>query len=234
MIAVYAVLAITVLVLIDWSLQLIQAWRVKRLALRRTAQAATLHAQDPFHPPPGLFYHRSHTWVFLEPNGSVRIGLDGLAAFLVGRFDRIELPQPGRHVSEGEALVHITKGTRKLEVTSPVDGTVAEVNHELTPDGLFVSSEPYGAGWICQIIPDSLSRSLGKLAVAERATEWHMVESERATEFFKSKGWGDAGLDSVGPRSSSPAGFLQNTDDQTWRDFQTQFLDVKRSKRTQQ
>jgi glycine cleavage system H lipoate-binding protein len=234
MIAVYAVLIITLLVLIDWSLQLVQAWRVKRFALRRTAQAASLYAQNPYQPPPGLFYHHGHTWVFLEMNGSVRVGLDGMASFLVGRFDRIELPEAGKRVREGDTLVSIVKGGRRLAVTSPVDGTVAEVNRELSPDGHFVSAEPYGAGWICQITPDSLSRSLGKLAVAERATEWHMAEAARASEFFKAGGWGDAGMDTVGPRSSAQTGFLQGTDDHTWSEFQSKFLDAKRTKRTQE
>lgn len=234
MIAVYAVLTITVLVLIDWSLQLLQAWRVKRLALRRTAQAARLHAQDPFQPPPGLFYHRSHTWAFLEPNGLLRVGLDGLASFLTGKPDKIELPEEGRHVREGDLLARITKGGRTLAVPSPVDGVVTQVNQELAPDGAFLATEPYEAGWICQITPDSLTRSLGKMFVADKATQWHMEETQRASEFFKVKGWGDAGLDTIGPRSSASTGFLQTTDEKTWTDFESKFMDVKRIKRTEE
>jgi len=230
MIAILAVLAITILVLIDWTLQLILAWRARRAATRLSSQAAGSYIQEPFDPPQGLFYHKGHSWAFLEPNGCLRVGLDGLVSFLLGRFESVRLPEPGQQVREGEPLARFVREGREMELASPVSGTIVEVNRELAPDGLFVSSDPYGAGWICEIRPESLSGSLSVLVVAERATEWHMSECKRATEFFKSKGRGDIGLDGIGPKASASGGVLVDVNDATWREFQSKFIDSKRRK----
>jgi glycine cleavage system H lipoate-binding protein len=228
MVAVLAVLAITILVLIDWTLQLILAWRAKRAASSLSSRMAQLQVEEPFTPPPGLFYHQSHSWVFLEPNGCVRVGLDGLIGFLLGRFDDVHLPQSGQRVREGDPLIRFTQGKRDLVMASPVSGTVMDVNRELAPDGSFVSTEPYGVGWVCEIKPESLSQSLKKLLMADRATVWHAQECIRMTEFFQRNGCGDVGLDTVGPRGLAPTGFLLGVDDNVWHEFQSKFLDIRR------
>ena len=45
--------------------------------------------------PLNRYYHRGHTWVQANDDGTVTIGLDPLAQRLIGRPDIVELPPPG-------------------------------------------------------------------------------------------------------------------------------------------
>lgn len=51
--------------------------------------------------PDNLRSHPGHTWALEEGPKFVRLGLDDFAAKLIGRADRITLPQRGRWVRQG-------------------------------------------------------------------------------------------------------------------------------------
>ena len=139
-------------------------------------------------------------------------------------MDRVELPSPGQHVCAGENLASLLQGSRELRLVAPVDGTVVQVNRELAPDGLFIWSEPYGAGWICEIKPESLSKDLRKLMIADQAVEWHTKESRKMRAFCSRTVAHEAGTETVEPEPSSLRGFLQDASDDQWREFQSRFL----------
>ncbi|MCL5102646.1 MAG: hypothetical protein M1133_00835 [Armatimonadetes bacterium] len=228
MVAVLAVLTITILILVDWSLQLVQARCAQRRASNQHSQPWSQRVLDPFNPPMGIFFHPGHSWALVEPSGCIRVGLDGLVGFLLGYVDRVQLPSPGQHVREGESIACLLQGSRELRLVAPVDGTVVQVNRELAPDGLFIWSEPYGAGWICEIKPESLSKDLRKLMIADQAVEWHTEESRRMRAFCSHNIAHEAGTKTVEPQPSSLRGFLQDASDEQWREFESRFLKPER------
>jgi len=71
-------------------------------------------------------YHRGHTWVRPEPDGTVLVGLDEFARRLTGRPDWIELPQPGTQVEANGTAWRMARNGFSARVLSPVDGTVVE------------------------------------------------------------------------------------------------------------
>jgi hypothetical protein len=70
------------------------------------------------------FYHRGHTWVRLESDGTVTVGLDEMARRLVGLPEAVERPAAGTRLLLNGALARIRTGLGEVRVLSPIDGTV--------------------------------------------------------------------------------------------------------------
>lgn len=71
-------------------------------------------------------YHRGHTWVRPERDGSVTIGLDELGRRLVGTPDRVDLPKSGTHLRTNGIGWRIRKGGVPVRVLAPVEGEVVD------------------------------------------------------------------------------------------------------------
>ncbi|HMD72119.1 MAG TPA: hypothetical protein VKF41_12280 [Bryobacteraceae bacterium] len=77
-------------------------------------------------------YHRGHTWVRRERNGTVTIGLDDFARHLVGRPDALDLPRKGERLRLNDTAWRMRKRNIDLRVVSPIAGIVLETDG---PDG---------------------------------------------------------------------------------------------------
>ena len=88
-------------------------------------------------------YHRGHTWVRPEPDGTLTVGLDDLARRLVGTPERVELPAPGTRLQVNAPAGRLTARGNDVRVLSPVEGTVVEVRGEGASSTLRV--EPGGS-----------------------------------------------------------------------------------------
>jgi hypothetical protein len=74
--------------------------------------------------PPERFYHRGHTWVEVQADGNLLVGLDDFGHRLIGQPDAVKAPAPGTRLeANGPAWTVRRKGT-SARILSPVDGTV--------------------------------------------------------------------------------------------------------------
>ena len=87
-------------------------------------------------------YHRGHTWVRPESDGSVTVGLDELSRRVVGVPDQVELPPPGTHLSANGTAWRMKKRNARVRVLSPVDGEVVETGGP--NDGWYLRVRPVG------------------------------------------------------------------------------------------
>ena len=71
-------------------------------------------------------YHRGHTWVQPQPDGTVLVGLDEMARRLTGKPGRTELPHPGALVQVNGTAWRMSRNGFAARVLSPVDGVVLE------------------------------------------------------------------------------------------------------------
>ncbi|HWR51251.1 MAG TPA: hypothetical protein VN428_09100 [Bryobacteraceae bacterium] len=76
--------------------------------------------------PSDRFYHRGHTWVKAEEDGTVLVGLDEIGRRLAGKPDELRLPAPGTPVSVNGTAWHMRRGQAEARVLAPVDGIVVE------------------------------------------------------------------------------------------------------------
>ena len=118
----------------------------------------------------GLRYAPAHLWV-RERGRVVRIGIDSVAARIVGRSERVELPFTGQHVAAGDVIATLVFGHSVVAVPAPIAGIVAGVNGyaEYRPD--VVSREPHAGGWLVDVRPDSTA-DVEALLRGDRAREW--------------------------------------------------------------
>lgn len=111
-------------------------------------------------------YHRGHTWVRPEADGTLTIGLDDLGRRLIGVPDRVELPPAGARVEANGPAWRIYKRNAAVRLLSPVDGAVIESN----------GAEPGGQ---LRVKPDGQPFDLRHLLLPYEVKPWLLREMER-------------------------------------------------------
>jgi hypothetical protein len=69
-------------------------------------------------------YHRGHTWVRPENDGTLTVGLDEFAHHLVGHPDSVQLPVPDSEIESDGLAWRMMKNGHEIRVRAPLDGTV--------------------------------------------------------------------------------------------------------------
>jgi glycine cleavage system H protein len=109
-----------------------------------------------FRVPANLRYHPGHTWVLSESPERVRVGMDDFATKLVGKIEHIALPQRGRWVRQGQKLWTIFREGKSVDMVSPIEGTISDINEAVVNDPELARKDPYGEGWLIAVqSPDS-------------------------------------------------------------------------------
>ena len=107
--------------------------------------------------PDDLKYTAEHEWVRQpgETAGSVRIGITDYAQDALGDIVYVQLPEAGTSISAGDVLGELESTKSVSEVYAPVAGEVVARNESLDATPELVNSDPYGAGWLFEIVPSS-------------------------------------------------------------------------------
>jgi glycine cleavage system H lipoate-binding protein len=101
--------------------------------------------------PDQLRFHPGHTWLFEERPKLARVGADALAIRVIGVVDKIEVPKTGRWVRQGQKAFTFWSGSEKVELVSPAEGEVIEINAAVLKDPLLAAKDPYGNGWLVKV-----------------------------------------------------------------------------------
>lgn len=109
-----------------------------------------------FQVPENVRYHAGHTWALSESRELVRVGLDDFASKLIGKIESIALPQRGRWVRQGQKIWTIIRDGKSVDMVSPIEGTISDVNEAVVKDPDLARKDPYGEGWLVTVqAPDS-------------------------------------------------------------------------------
>ncbi len=118
--------------------------------------------------PADRLYHRGHTWVKPEEDGTVTIGIDALADHLIGKPDLVRLPDPGDELEVNQTAWRIKKNGHEINVRAPLGGTILSVGGE--------------DGWTLKLRPRvdlKDARSLRHLLRGPEVHGWIVRELER-------------------------------------------------------
>ena len=103
-----------------------------------------------------LLYHPGHTWALAEGPERVRVGADDFAMKLAGQVKSIDIPERGQWIRQGQKIISMHRDGRDLELVSPIEGTVVDVNDAALRDPDSVRKDPYGEGWLIAVnAPDA-------------------------------------------------------------------------------
>jgi len=109
-----------------------------------------------FQVPENVRYHTGHTWALSESRELVRVGMDDFASKLIGKIDSISLPQRGRWVRQGQKIWTIFRDGKSVDMVSPIEGTVSDINEAVVKNPDLARKDPYGEGWLVTVqAPDS-------------------------------------------------------------------------------
>ena len=98
----------------------------------------------------GYLYTDDDYWVDIL--GSVAtVGVTDYLQKSNGDVAFVEPVAPGKEVKKGDELGEIETIKVTLNLISPVNGRVIEVNPQLEASPELINNDPYGAGWICRI-----------------------------------------------------------------------------------
>ena len=100
--------------------------------------------------PENLKYSKSHEWLQLLDDGTVRMGITDFAQSEMGVLVFVDLPQEGDEAVKGEGLCEAESVKAVSEVYSPVNGVVKRVNRALEDAPEAVNDAPYEA-WMVEL-----------------------------------------------------------------------------------
>ncbi len=105
--------------------------------------------------PSDLRYSADHEWVRDVGDGRVRIGITDYAQDALGDVVFVETPEVGGRVEAGKVFGEVESAKSVSELFAPVTGEVTAVNEDLESAPEKVNEDPYGEGWVCEVLTDS-------------------------------------------------------------------------------
>lgn len=148
---------------------------------RLLAEVLPVHAQAQvagFEMAEDTYYYEGHTWAKPEYGGRVRVGLDDFAQKLLGRLSKIEIPNIGHEVNQGEVGFQVRRNGDMFQVLSPINGIVTHINDQLSDHPDIVNESPYEKGWLFIVEPTKLRKNLKALHYGEEAHKYMTEERE--------------------------------------------------------
>jgi glycine cleavage system H protein len=113
-------------------------------------------------------YSTDHEWARLA-DGKVQVGITDYAQDALGDVVYVDLPAVGARVELGAVLGEVESTKSVSEIYAPVAGEVVAVNAALADSPELLNTDPYGAGWISEIVPTDAG-ALDSLLDAARYT----------------------------------------------------------------
>ncbi len=172
MVALLVVLTFLVAVLIDHLLNrqpvLLAEEHRRDEARPRLVPAVVAGFEVPDH----LRYHPGHTWAVAESTDRVRVGVDDFAAKLAGNVTKIDIPERGQWIRQGQKIISMHREGRELELVSPIEGTVVDINDAALKDPQIARKDPYGEGWLIAVNAPDAKTNFRNLLGGSTARKW--------------------------------------------------------------
>src|SRR5271166_1277198 len=129
--------------------------------------------------PENLRYHPGHTWALSESTNLVRVGMDDFASKLTGTVESITLPQRGQWIRQGQKVCTIHRDGIAVDMVSPIEGTVSDINQAVEKNPKLALSDPYGDGWLVTVNAPDAKTSFKNLLGGPLARWWTEESASR-------------------------------------------------------
>lgn len=91
-----------------------------------------------------------HMW-YREEDGIITIGINDEGLADISEINSVDLPSEQDKVEEDVAIGVIETDDGPLNIYSPVEGTVIEVNAAVLEEPSIIQEDPYEEGWLLRI-----------------------------------------------------------------------------------
>ena len=181
--------------------------------------------------PKGLYFDKTHTWAFMEKDGSVKIGIDDFLQHVTGKVTNIRMKEVGEKFRKGEKIMTIVRDGKQLNLYAPISGTIKQQNASIRKDTTLVHSSPYSEGWVYLIEPKNWLREAQFMLMGEKYADWLRDEFVRLKDFISASVktnnmvYAHVILQDGGELTDN---VLADLGPEVWEDFQTRFIDTSR------
>ena len=127
---------------------------------------------DGYELPEGLHYSKDWFWVKVEGE-KVRMGITDYAQKQLREIVFVELPSEGGTVSANTPFGSVESVKAVSDLISPLSGTIAQINQEVTSKPEILNEDPFNKGWLLIITPSNLNAELSALMDFNKSVEWH-------------------------------------------------------------
>jgi len=122
--------------------------------------------------PAGYYLASGHTWIKLEGDGIVTMGIDDFAVRLLGRFDTLSAPLMGKPLARGKKAFTLGRGPHSVSFISPLSGVVTQVNPRARNYPAVITQSPYTEGWVLTLHCPDLKNEIRDLMFMDTATSY--------------------------------------------------------------
>jgi glycine cleavage system H protein len=102
--------------------------------------------------PQDLRYTAEHEWVRAGSDGVARVGITSFAQDALGDVVYVSLPAVGDSVGAGDTCGEVESTKSVSDIFAPVSGEIAAVNEMLDTAPELVNTDPYGEGWMYDVL----------------------------------------------------------------------------------
>lgn len=133
--------------------------------------------------PDDLLYDlENNTWIRVEENGEVTVGVTSLLPAIAGKLTLARLKSAAADIQRGQSLGTLESQKFVGPIPSPVSGILLNANSLVVDRPKVVNDSPYDEGWIARLKPSHLAlekmllskASESKIQLAQKIKEFHV------------------------------------------------------------
>jgi glycine cleavage system H lipoate-binding protein/ABC-type phosphate transport system substrate-binding protein len=177
--------------------------------------------------PNGLYYDKSHSWAFMEKEGTVKVGIDDFLQHITGNYTGLVMKRPLEMIHRNEVAATLVHEGKKINILAPVSGRIIQANEDLMDYPSLVNNSPYNWGWLYEIQPSNWMREIRFLQMADKYRDFIKKELIRLKDFIigalQQKEL--AGVLVLQEGGELPDNVLHDFEPHVWEEFQIRFIE---------
>ena len=176
-------------------------------------------------PQSGVYLQPTWTWGRHDESGDMYLGVHPLLLGLVGPC-ALETRRRGEFVAEGDPLVSMTRGDRRLTVRSPVAARVERVNNRTVREAGWREADADASAWLYRLRPMRPDLPHDGWLTGEAAARWTRHRFDELRDYLQTTlADGHLGV-MMADGGALPTGVLGELDQAAWSGVERRFLSV--------
>ncbi|MBI9072255.1 MAG: glycine cleavage system protein H [Melioribacteraceae bacterium] len=164
-------------------------------------------------------YHQGHSWVLPQGATEVKIGVDDFLQKMVGKPDKINLPDVGAAIYQNKVGWNFEIDNKTIDILAPIDGKVLEINKEVLNNPELLNKNSYKDGWLMKVEVKNLPTQKKVLFTGNLAKAWIEDTIENVNLMMN----GEPGVVMQDGGSLMP-GFIKEISKENWHNEIKKFL----------
>jgi len=105
--------------------------------------------------------------------------MDEFASKLIGKLERIALPQRGKWIRQGQKIWTLYRNGAAVDMVSPIEGSIVDINEAAINDPEVARKDPYGEGWLVTVQSPDAKTNFRNLLGGAMARWWTEESASR-------------------------------------------------------